>query len=86
VGECCQDLERNLLPHYWTFWSVYRISGEMFVISESSVELKLSLIYTKKFENNYARFFSVNHSKEMEEVYDALIDSLSLREQRTTHQ
>ena len=41
----------------------------MFIISESSVELKFSLIYTKKFENNFARFFSVNHSKEMEEVY-----------------
>jgi hypothetical protein len=27
-----------------------------------------------------------DHPKEMEEVYDALIDSLSLREQRTTHQ
>ncbi|MCX8492565.1 MAG: DUF4296 domain-containing protein [Cyclobacteriaceae bacterium] len=26
------------------------------------------------------------HPKEMEEVYDALIDSLSLREQRTTHE
>ena len=27
-----------------------------------------------------------DHPKEMEEVYDALIDSLSLREQRTTHE